>query len=578
MSDRHIDITVGSKYDGSGLKMAAADLAKLREKLALPSMGPLTRGQQMQENNAIRRAGGRSNDDIYRFGPTQQNRADDLLRDLQGLRGQGSDVSRLRGGNDPKGSEIVKAKQDLLKSLHQEKERYEKILKLAGGIGVAEYFGQGLQKVPETLDKFDTDIKSGATKTQAFASALADTIPGIGTLANGLRAAYDALSKTADERKEQRDREDQQDLREIRGKQTDTRNAARQPILLEGREVGRKASDDLSLARTEGRARQRAETEAAYEAEKRRLTDLKVKRSGLSEDQQTQLDAQVAEGMRAAAAAREDKLKEINKQADTEREAAQREHYDRMSSISDDANRTELERQGKFLTAKERDIDAAMRKEIVAAKRAAEDAKKNPDVDPVLANERAEKEVAAIRARGTAQRAALREQEQREVQDSEQSHRDKLLGGEADLAERRLRMSGQNVEADKLAAKRGYEQRLEEIKSGLEQEVKAHKEREPELRKQAAEDARAAGESYNLSLEEVQQRQAESYRPAGPRDIQGDVKLLTGVGASISPQSPMERAAKAAEESKKTGDRVAKGIETLVAYFTGSGPAVQTMR
>jgi hypothetical protein len=65
-----------------------------------------------------------------------------------------------------------------------------------GALAITNVIGNALQKLPETIDQFTRNIANGQTKTEAFATALAESVPLIGDLAKGFRAVLDVVGGT----------------------------------------------------------------------------------------------------------------------------------------------------------------------------------------------------------------------------------------------------------------------------------------------------------------------------------------------------------------------------------------------
>jgi hypothetical protein len=573
---RKFDLVVGTTYNGGGLKNAAADVAKLRKELSLPVMGPLTRDDQLAESMArhsIRRVQlQRERNDIYRLDAIQRPEFD-----FSDVRGQGVDITRLRGGRAPQtNAERVAAKRE--EGLSQQAEHFGKALKLFGALTIAEQVGQGLQKLPAVADKFHQDLRAGATKTEAFATAMAEVLPGIGSLAKGFRSLGDFVHDLRNpvEAEQRRKREEQQDLRDQQQAIKDKRDAARQPILQAGLDAAIDAGDRYRLVGIKGNAREREQAQLAHDKEIRRLDKIFADRGKLSPDQQNVLKGQIAAGKAVADAELNDQIAELEKGYQAKVEADRREHLDRLQGMGDEARTAELESQGRFLESKRLAISKEADREKEDARRRFEDAKKDPDRDPDKAFAAFSGEVDAANRRRRAKLAAVDKQNQREVEDADEQHKQRLLAADSDVAVRRLQLAGQRLDAEKLAAKQGYEARLSEIKTNLDKEIEAHKEREPALRKQAAEDARAAAESFGLSMEEIQQRKHDEFRPAFPGEIHGSAGILTGtVGQgngidSILADSAKQQAQAAAAQLKATLEQNAKIAELIAAISSGN--------
>jgi hypothetical protein len=570
---RKFDLIVGTSYNGSGLKSATADMAKLRKELALPAMGPLGRDDQLSlsmAQHSIRRVQlQRERNDIYRLDAIK--RPDFDFSDLQG---QGVDITRLRGGQGPRTLSEMKGDQQE-RSLAQQAEHLGKMLKLFGGIELANRIGNGLQKLPELEDKFARDIQNGATKTEAFASGLADLLPGIGPLAKGFRNLGDFIHdlRHPAEADARRKREDDQDARDARQAQQDKRDANRQAIGLEGRDVGLDAYARSRLLGVRGNARDREQAQIDYDKEVRRLDELLGKKGSLSPEGQKALEAQVAAGKATAAGELNDKVTELERQFQAKVEASRREHVDRLNSIDTEAKQAELERDGKFFTSKLGAIGDAAKVEQTEAIRRYRDALNDPDQDPSIAAARMDKEIAASRMKASASRTKEKDFENRAVEDAEDDHKQRLLDSDANYVSRRLVMAGKDREAEKLAIKQQFQDRLHAIDDNLTKSLRDHAERAPELKRQAAEDAGDAARIFGLDNEESDRRRLFRFRGALPAGISGESHLLSGQAGAGGTQSelldPAIRSAKAAEESRNYLKRLTESTEKLVVALAG---------
>lgn len=605
MADRTYEFAVKATDEFSAtFGNAAKDIENLRKQLKLPLDGPLTKVQQTLENSALAKIRGmeqagikaRMDGVVNRAigiddsggggGGPARTRAQQQARDAEALQlriaratraggGYGSDVTRLRGGFDAVGSK-AKADEGLFESINKQKEKLEKILKLGGAIGIADLVGRSLQGIPAAVDKFHDDIKSGSTRTQAFGTALADLVPGAGELAKGFRALYDSIDAEASDRNDrQRKSEEQQDQRNTRQSVADKRDATRRAILQSGKDVALEAADRLGVAGTRGDARTIAEAGVSRDQEMRRLNDLAAKRGSLSGDQAKELDAEVAKGRAAAAAEYDEKIANINREAEKRETATAREHADRIRDINNEAYNAGLERQGKFFTEKLKGIEDEAAKEREAARRAYDDALKDPDQDPAAAAKRRDEAIAYANGRSRQKTAAARQQDEREQRDARREFTKQSVDADVDLATRRMKMVGQTAEADKIAVRQQYADRLADIKNNLDKEVEAHAERAPELRAQAARAAEQASREYSVALDEMEQERQNRFRPdfaggigeaGAQRGVIGSTSMGQSGGANYA-----ERIAKATEDSKKAQVESRAFLEQIAAALKAGG-------
>jgi hypothetical protein len=164
-----------------------------------------------------------------------------------------------------------------------------------------------------------------------------------------------------------------------------------------------------------GDARALAEAELERKQENRRLNKLAAGRGALSEDQAKQLDADIAAARLAADAKFNEKRDEIFRNFAAKNEASEREHADKLQALNLEDQQARLEAQDQFLNSKLLGIEAAAKAERDAAKRAYDDALKDPDQDPRKAAERRDALIAAANRRSHDQEVAARVEAAKDV-------------------------------------------------------------------------------------------------------------------------------------------------------------------
>jgi hypothetical protein len=395
----------------------------------------------------------------------------------------------------PRGSaRLGEAEASLYKRMKDNTEGLERMLKVVRGVGAAgalaegaRIVGEGLKRLPEVTVEYREAMKNGASATGFWSQKLADTLPGIGDLAKGFRAIYDAgqyLAEKAKDEYEQRRKEIDATLEKGRQRERDRQSVVR-PVLEASGNAAQSAMANRRLFMTRGDERARVEAQLAYEAEVRQIghdtlsgSDLtqseREAASRLHDDERLKLnqqrDARLAEAERRRAEAVYN-IDLGSAQRQTEQEHAQQ---DRLFQIKSEGGQRDLQLSGYLASARL----AALRDENQQAitelgRRYHEETRdlKDGSQEKVAAERRYREELAALRAKGYADEAAQREQDRREDAASGRAFARAIEGTQAQAIADRLRAAGASEDADKVQRAEAHRQRLREIDE-QEQEAK----------------------------------------------------------------------------------------------------------
>lgn len=482
---------------------------------------------------------------------------------------------------------IREQEENYYKSLKEQTDGLEKASKLIRGIGalgIVGEVGRVLQGVPDTIERFRENLRFGATKTQAFASAFADAIPVIGDLAKGIKATMEAINdarfgKSAEKQIEESKASDQQN-RDIRDRLRDAKNAKNGQIIGAGREAGQGAEDSLRLAGLTGDKRSAMEARIALEAKLRDASALEGSARGLSStDAQDKVKAQAQRVREAAQAEFQDKLNKLDSEAMEKSLAQDEEHRQRIKQSQAQTQQEQLQQQGKFLEAKLSQIRDEYDNEVAEIqKRQLEEQKGMDPNDPrfAQADKRASQALSEADDRQRAKEANVLQQDRIENAKAERAHQNEVLNIRSAAAVERLRVAGREKEAERLELAAQLEQRLQQIKDNLADEISQHAENAPALRKRASEDAAAAREQFDVDVEAASARRDEQFRSRVSSGFTGESRLRTGAtGEFQSPQLTETR--KQTELVKKSNELIKDQndkLGQLIAVLGGGGAKV----
>jgi hypothetical protein len=465
-----------------------------------------------------------------------------------------------------------------IRKIAQQSEDLGKALRLGGALVIADRIGQAMQGIPEALQKYRESLRNGATKTQAAAEAVADIIPGVGSLAKGFRSLKDAADdfffpeRSGAKRKQQ----EQKDLAETRRKIQEDRDAKRQPIIDRGNEMALDAQRRGRLVGKLGAERETEEAKIGYDEQLRQIADLESKKRTLSLDQQEQLDKQIATMRTTAAAELNDKLDRIRKQDFSRIRAEQVATEQALAAAQAEVRNSQLQLDGRYHTAALEQIRRAGDEEIKALndqydqKTALLD--ENSAEAKFLAEQR-DQQIAAIHQRSRQQEAAAETQYQREQQRRQQDHNARMQAAESGLLQRRLQILGRSADAERVAIAEKLRQRLEEIEQQRQLDIQQDAEQTDAINRRARQQAQAAQEEFGVDSEEAQRRQAARFRPSrGGVSFGADNHFLSGAGNQGAANPLIEPSRQTAAAAKKTNEYlkdVASDIAKLLAAVTG---------
>ena len=411
-------------------------------------------------------------------------------------------------------------------------ENATKVVRGLGALGFVTALGVKLQGVPGVVEKFQEHIKFGGTKVEAWAQAVADTVPVIGELAKGFRAVGDVIydEVITNRGAQRRAKEERNATREVRARIEQGNERRRRPIIEAGEAGARDARRDIRLSGLEGPARERMEAQLDFEEEQRKIKDLESKRGTLNLDQQNKLREQTGQMRLAAERKLEDRLAQIQKEQGQKAFDAARGFREQAQAADDEALQARLRSKQKFLDAEIAQIRASGNKEIEEINRKRmEELKQLPEGDfrRKLIEDNAARATTAVQGRTEQQVAdATREDAKKKLQEREQVERT--------LAERR--MAGVEAEAkagDKLAERQlkalqvaeEYRQTREDILKTLREE-NATEEQKTRLRGALKDlDAQEAVATALALLPD-----SKSVRPP----TLSESRFLTGVGAGAA--------------------------------------------
>jgi hypothetical protein len=485
-------------------------------------------------------------------------------------------TGRSAGGED----------QDLYHRLKKTLDPIENSFKVLAGIGatgVLVDIGRAMQGLPDAVDRYHASIREGTPVYQAQAKVIADAIPVVGELAKGFRAAYDAVYKftpqgqAEDHRQRIKDEKDAQakDREDIRSR----RDAAREAVLNPIREAGK---DDVFRRRLvnarPGSDAARTGAQVEYEKALADANKLGEGIGGLNSGQQDEVRRRIASLQTTALLERNAKLRDIEKQQRDADEAAEQSHADKIRGIDNENLQSRLQLQGRYLDAQLEQVKAEQKQEIEEARRKHSEEIKgldfNKDKDLLAkADKRLADEESAAAARAKQKSADFAERDARDREKVQSDHEDKLSDIRTHAVSTRLRAVGDDADAERLELARGYEKQRDEIKDNLKEQLRLHKEREPELRKQAADDLTALGQGYQADSFALQKRLGRAFA-ASDASAGGEAGGLTGVRNAGVIQSVRDRNAEAQAELAKVSGDLKTEVKTLAGIMGRIGQAL----
>ncbi len=519
--------------------------------------------------------------------PVFQRAAKNAIQYQAGAAGRLSEATYRRIVQDQRvadrtaGGESRGAISEGLEGIHKQTRQLRRLIDLGGAVMIAERVGQSLEKIPEVAAQFRENLRNGMTSTQACATALADLLPGIGTLAKGFRSLGEFIMDPHGFKAEaQRLKDERTQRRDAIIKAAQDAEQRRQPIIEESvRGARESAYESRILGASEGVHRQEMEARVEHEKRLQEIADLREKgrNAKLTLDQQQSFNERLVTMQVAADEQLEERRHQIRKQAMELRDADEREHSERQKSLTESSEQDRLQLEGRFETARIAKSREATESEIRnLGQQYAERLKKvetgSHEEEAVTAN--FVQDVAAIRARGAEQEKAIAEESRREEARQERDHAQRILDERTNLDERRLRLAGRAREAERLVIDQAYQDRLAAIARERDAELEKDREHADQINARAASDQDAARQQHEQDLAEMAQRDAAQFRPSRAAIPSGESLFLTGVqnqGADPLLQ-PTETLVKYAQNAENHRKQIMDNIQKLTDYIISGDP------
>jgi hypothetical protein len=457
-----------------------------------------------------------------------------------------------------------------IKDLGKQSGDLGKLLKLGGALAIADQIGQALQGVPEAAEKFRQGLKNGGSKSELFASSLADALPGIGSLAKGFQAAGQAIEEaiTGAEGRRKRKEEDKATRDAIKS----NRDAKRGAITSESDQLAQDAGrtlEDAAAAALTGKRRGEEQARLAYERELEAINKDNGKTAGLTTEQQDQFKANQEKRRQAAAAKYTQDLAATAETEKQRRVGVEREQEDAVDAIREAGARRRLEQAGNETELQVAEIEQRRDAELKAVRRGVEDVTREygQGSAEAIEAERLAGERRAALAQDSAEAVAEIRRKAREAEaDEERNHQENITQAEAQIAGIRLQAAGRGAEAEKLALKEQLREKLAAIQASAEEQLKkagGDAAKKAEIERRAAEDAAAATGVYEANADAINNRRGglEINRgAAGGQSRLGARLTRQEVQTSIGGAAPNEKLEKAIKESSKRTDETLKGL------------------
>jgi hypothetical protein len=457
-----------------------------------------------------------------------------------------------------------------------------RMMNMGGALVIADQVGRALQRIPDVAKQFEEHLKYGGTRTEAFAQAMAETLPGVGELAKGFQAVgswlkdsvgegsiVDQLTGWGTDAAKARRKADADETAKMRADMTRRRDEERKPIIEGGRRAAQEAADMNRLTGLRGTALETAQAQLEYEQELREIDKLGAGKGKLNTEQQDQLKAQLDARREAAERKRNDRLKQIAEQEHERIMQAETEHGQRMQALRDEQEQKRLQADGRQREARIAAVQADAKKEQQAAAERFNQSMKaaGEEADPVKrqmaeadAQRRWAEERVAIERGSAAEIARINDEANKAKLQKEQEHADAMGQIKTSAAAQALRNAGKDAQAERMELDAQFERTLREISQRAERDAGADKENAGAIRQRASEEAQAAAGEYATSLEALKQREQEDARRFAQKSIktvEGSNHLLTGVVGLRGPE------VKAATDTAKSTAQAAKHLEAM---------------
>lgn len=476
-----------------------------------------------------------------------------------------------------------------LAGLRRDAGNVSSLLRGGGALAVADIAGRSLTQMAGGITTLNKKLEEGEGFVGSLAEAAADGLPGIGTLARGIRSLadsaaqgarsfFDTITGVGATRRDRADRETQ------RKEVISRRDAMRSAIMgssEDAAKAAREATAEGELAKMPGYRGAEARAAAERDRELAAVNADNNQAGRLSPEQRAKFE----ENQRVRRAAVEAKYNAATEAADKEdserRLQAERENADEITRLRQDTRQTQLRDQGRVFEAEMEIVRDATRQRREEIQRGID--------DEVATYGAGSAEVLEAKRRAAGQLAALEESEAEKTRsilkrrlDEEkrlrEEHESSIVSTGTQAASRRLETAGRTQEAEKLQLKEGLRRRLEEIDRARQDEIKQGG-NATDVNRRAQESAAAAKDLFD----------AESEAMAGRRggfDInRGNIASGGRLGARLTTSevqtslrsAPDDKAAKAIEKattkferkfddlSRKFGDEMRAALAAVIA-------------
>lgn len=472
-----------------------------------------------------------------------------------------------------KGRQMAKGggEKDWYKSLKSQMDTFENIGKLVrgvGALGVVSEVGRAMQRLPEIQNQYYENLRSGMSRTQAFATSLADAVPVVGELAKGFRGLWDALTTTAVDAKLRALKEDKLDQKAAREAQRDRNNARKAAIMGEADVADRDSRRRRALSLATGADKDRLQAQFDYEDKIRAADALYAKAPSASTDSKEQDKVRNAARQQRLAAEQEyrQKLKEIDDKFNQQAYQADGEFRRQAEQTDRETEDSKLERAGRGIEARK----AQRKREFdeIESELRARQSKALEGLDPNdprfgMVTKAFDRAMQANQQRRAEAEAAANQADAQDLADYRRGNRNTNMQGDASIAGRRARLEGRTRDADEISRKAQLQSQLDEIDRKATEEKRQHAERSAEIDAQARKDATRALEESALTAVEQARERARQYRQEDDKLFRGDTRLLTGRGDSRGASDP------AIKMAKDTGTAVAEALKTQLSKLDG---------
>lgn len=465
-------------------------------------------------------------------------------------------AARAGGGGSPVEKDWYRKLKDQTDGL----EKMGKIIKGIGALGIVSEVGRAMQKLPEIQTQYYENLKSGMTKTQAFATALGSAIPIVGDLAQGFRGLWTFLTTTKQDSDLQARKDEARANKDLQAQMRERNERRRGEVLstadAQARDAGRRRA--LGMAKDPAE-RDRLSAEFDYQDKLSAAQALENKASGLSKtSEQDQVRSAAKQQRIAAEEEYRKKLKEIDDRANEQAFAADGAFRKRAEEQDFETQQSKLERAGQGIQAQKNLREKAFQEEMADLR--AQRAKALEGLDPNdyrvgLVNKGFEAGKAAAERRKSEADAADAQQRAQDAADRARNRSQDLRGQDMSLAGRVAGLSGNKRLAEKIANQAQLESELNQINKDAEEQRRADATRAAEIESERRDRTKRALAGSTLTELEQRMAQARQYQSDVPSAFRGDTAALQGIVGQRGPADP------AVEQAKKTVEAITKGLE-----------------